>query len=140
VLNLRRPAVQGTPFADAVPYRVAESRQAGDGSLYLKFDGFDTPEAAKTLKGMEIVVPRAAAAPLAPNEFYIEDLKGLIVIDSKGAQIGVIENVIEGGGGELVEVVLENGVRRLVPFRKEFFGDISLGQGSAVLTALWVLE
>jgi 16S rRNA processing protein RimM len=47
--------------------------------LTMKFAGIESPEAAKTLKGAEILVDRSRAAPLAEGEFYIEDLKGLKV-------------------------------------------------------------
>jgi len=109
-------------------------------SLLVKFRGIDSPEAAKSLQGAEILVDRAHAAPLGDGEFYVEDLKGLEVRAADGAALGRIEGVIEGGGGDLAEVRLASGELRLVPFRKEFFGDIDPEGGSAVLRNGWILE
>ncbi|MDR2768274.1 MAG: ribosome maturation factor RimM [Treponema sp.] len=110
----------------------------------VKFAGVDSPEAARALKGAEILADRDHAAPLDTDEFYIEDLKGLDVVISRGGgtseRVGVISDVIEGGGGFLAGVALASGAQRLVPFRREFFGAIDLDAGRAELLVRWILE
>jgi 16S rRNA processing protein RimM len=117
---------------------VEEWRSQGD-SLLVKFVGVDTPEAARNFVGAELIVPREYAAPLAKNEFYIEDLKGLSVQDTAENTLGNIVDVIGSGGGFLVEVALLNGERHLVPFRDKFFGEISVENGTATLLEMWIL-
>jgi len=109
-------------------------------NVLIHFKGIDTPEAAKTLNGAQLLVDRSQAAPLAEGEFYIEDLKGLQIISGSGEQIGIITDIIEGGGGELVEIKLTDSETRLVPLRKEFFPDISPENCKIVLENLWILE
>jgi 16S rRNA processing protein RimM len=113
-------------------------------SFVMKFRGVGTPEAAKLLAGAEIVVPRDGAAPLAEDEFYIEDLRGIRVIlgtgEGSAEVVGSIVDVVDGGGGQLLEVRLNDGSSRLLPFRNEFFGDIDLSAGTAVLRERWMLE
>jgi 16S rRNA processing protein RimM len=70
----------------------------------------------------------------------VEDLKGLEVVDREGKTLGRIVAVNEGGGGNLAEVKLLSGAKHLAPFRKEFFGDVSLKEGKIVLLERWVLE
>ena len=119
---------------------IEESRAAPPAAL-LRFAGIGTPEAAKTLGGMEIIAGREQASPLADGEFYIEDLKGLAVVArDSGETLGRITGIVEGGGGELAEIKLESGALRLVPFRKEFFIDISPKKGKAILDNRWILE
>jgi 16S rRNA processing protein RimM len=122
-------------------YRVEawELRSGPSPVLLMKLAGIDTPEEAKTLKGAEITAGRAHAAPLKPGEFYVEDLKGLEVT-AAGEVVGRITDILDGGGGELAEIRLNSGGIRLVPFRGEFFGDISLETGKAVLLERWILE
>ena len=108
--------------------------------LLMRFAGIDSPEAAGGLKGAEIIVGREYAAPLKEGEFYVEDLKGLEAVTGKGEVLGYVTNVIEGGGGDLAELTLPAGEKRLVPFRKEFFGDVSLEEGKIVLLEPWILE
>ncbi|MDR0386572.1 MAG: ribosome maturation factor RimM [Treponema sp.] len=110
------------------------------GSLLVKFKGINDPETAKTLKGAEIVTDRENAAPLGPDEYYIGDLRGMAVVSPEGEVLGQVTDVLEGGGGNLVEMRIPSGELKLVPFRKEFFGDISPEQGRAVLLCRWILE
>jgi 16S rRNA processing protein RimM len=120
-------------------YEVEEITGA-DTALVVKFRGIDSPEAAKALGGAELVVDRAQAAPLRPGEFYVEDLRGLPVVLPGGEPVGEISDVIEGGGGFLIELKLPSGASRLVPFRDEFFGDVNIGECRAVLLERWILE
>jgi 16S rRNA processing protein RimM len=109
--------------------------------LLMKLAGIDAPEEAKALSGAEIIAGRIQAAPLKPGEFYVEDLKGLEVAAAGGGEIlGRITDILEGGGGDLAEIRLKSGETRLVPFRKEFFGDVSPETGKAVLLERWILE
>jgi 16S rRNA processing protein RimM len=111
----------------------------GTASLVMKFRGIDSPEAAKVLTGAELLVGRDEAAPLGRGEYYIEDLKGLEVWE--GAEVlGSISDVLEGGGGSLVELRLRNGETRLVPFRDEFFGEVDIEGKRARLLCRWILE
>jgi len=120
-------------------WEVAETASR-EGSVLIRFAGIDNPEKAALLKGAEIIVLRENAAPLKEGEYYVEDLKGLEVIDREGKALGHIVAVTEGGGGNLAEVKLLSGIRRLAPFRKEFFGDVNLEEGKIVLLESFVLD
>jgi 16S rRNA processing protein RimM len=109
-------------------------------AVLIRFAGIDSPEKAKTLTGSQLITGREQAAPLGEGEFYIEDLKGLPVTAENDEIIGHITDIIEGGGGELVEIKLTNGEKRLVPFRKEFFSEICPEKGMITLQNLWILE
>ena len=95
----------------------------GAGTLYLKLVGIDSPEDVRKLSGWQIVVPRKYAKKLGKNEWYIEDLKncalnfypeqgddGLAVWTAPAAgkpvTVGTITDVIEGGSGNLLEILL----------------------------------
>jgi 16S rRNA processing protein RimM len=106
----------------------------------MRFAGINSPEAAKALNGAQLLACREQAAPLDDGEFYIEDLKGLQVITEAGETIGCITDIIDGGGGELAEIKLTDGEKRLIPFRKEFFKEICPKKGKVVLQNLWILE
>ena len=69
----------------------------------------------------------------------MEDLKGLEIINAEREKLGRINNVIEGGGGDLVEIELPSGQMRLAPFRKEFFDAPDFDKSVIVLLETWVL-
>ena len=118
--------------------------------VLVRFEGIDNPEAAKSLNGAQLIVNREQASPLYDDEFYIEDLKGLPVFShggtegghegAEGSILGNVVDIIEGGGGDLLEIKLINGEKRLIPFRKEFFPEISPEKGRILLQNLWILE
>jgi 16S rRNA processing protein RimM len=112
--------------------------------LAFKFLGIDSPEAAKELRGAEILLPRENAAPLNEGEFYIEDPRGLKLFIRKNTDteeaIGSISDMHEGGGGFLAEILLFSGEKKLVPFRNEFFGPVDPASGRAELLNPWILE
>jgi 16S rRNA processing protein RimM len=128
--------------------------------MAVKFVGIDSPEAARPLGGAELITGREQASPLKPGEFYIEDLRGLAVraLDpgagstaactgkngSPGGQtgeiLGHITDVVEGGGGDLVEIRLSTGEFKFVPFRNEFFAPVDLRSGQVILLTRWILE
>ena len=117
-----------------------EESAAQPSALLIKFAGVDSPEAAKILGGAELLVDREHASPLKPGEFYIEDLRGLAVAADTGETLGCITDIIEGGGGDLAEIQLANGEKKLVPFRKEFFAEICPEKGRLTLLNRWILE
>ena len=138
LLRLRDAALRKAGKEQAV--RIEESVPAASAAL-IRFVGINTPEAAKTLSGAEILVDRNQASPLANGEFYVEDIKGLAVVSGKdGEVLGRIHGIVEGGAGELAEIKLQNGQTRLVPLRKEFFPEINPENSAVVLENLWILE
>ncbi|MCL1958923.1 MAG: ribosome maturation factor RimM [Spirochaetes bacterium] len=115
-------------------------------AVLIRFAGINSPEAAREFTGAQLLAGRDQAAPLNEGEFYIEDLKGLPVVSLTGADgkngdtLGIITDIIEGGGGELAEIQLSSGEKRLVPFRSEFFPEIDPQKGRVVLQNFWILE
>jgi 16S rRNA processing protein RimM len=120
-------------------YYIEQTLKTGP-ALAMKFRGIDSPEAAKTLTGAELLADRAHAAPLNEGEFYVEELRGMAVAVASGPRYGEILDVVEGGGGDLIELRLPSGETKFVPFRKEFFGEIAVESRRALLLTPWVLE
>jgi 16S rRNA processing protein RimM len=132
--KLRNVELRGDPSAGAAPreLQVKVVRVEGEGSsLTMAFEGYPSPETARALTGMEVIVPRAAASPLKANEWYIDDLVGLAIIDAsdslaKGRKLGEVRSVLEGGAEPWLEAVVPGGRTAIVPFRKEFVGGVDL--------------
>ena len=117
-----------------------EESKAFPPAVLMRFSGFNNPQEAKTLTGAELLVNRSQASPLYEGEFYVEDLKGLVVLAEEGESLGIITDIVEGGGSDLAELKLNDGKIRLVPFMQEFIGEINQDKGFVVLKNLWILE
>ena len=128
-----------------------ESVSLGNAIAYVKFEGIDSDEAAKKYIRWEIEVPRKYCKPLKKDEWYIEDLRNCsLVYEEKNGPatsvapkvVGTITDVLEGGGGNLLEVSLAESCDRkvLVPFNNEFIGKVDVKNGTVQLMHLWILE
>ena len=82
--------------------------------------GYDTPEAARGLKGLEVGVPRSSLPAPRKGEIYLADLVGLDVVSVSGAALGRVVAVEDYGAHPLMRVAAEGGGAqpegRLVPF------------------------
>jgi len=124
-----------------------ESVEGSAHCLLIKFRGFETPEQAKKLAGMELIVPRDKACPLEEGEFYVCDLCQCVLVHD-GTPVGTITDVMEGGAGDLLVVTpsegsgLGNPQARtvMVPLQKEFVGKIDIQAKTVELMHLWILE
>ena len=142
-----------------------EYAQVGGRDLYLKLAGIDSPEAVQKYGKWEIVVSRENACPLGKDEWYIEDLKNCALVyegkdgladKSAPIKVGTITDVMEGGSGNLLEVLLaedcdclsnsvkydSNGKIRTVyvPLKDQFIGKVDVKNKIIQLMHLWILE
>lgn len=117
-----------------------KSAQVGDWGMSMVFEGYETPEKAKALTGLEILLPRDLVSPLKSNEYYIHDLVGMkLLLDGRTA--GELVAVLDGGADPLLEIKpAAGGANVLVPFRSEFIGTVDCEAKSIELLAGWLLE
>ena len=145
-------------------YKV-ERVEGSDNAFYMKLAGIDSPEAAKKLNGAELRVPREKAVQPKEGEWLIEDLKQCSLVycesenglaDGAPVVIGSITDVLEGGAGDLLEVVLsescsllDDSVKQtsggkprtvLVPFNDTHVGKVDVEAKTVQLKHLWILE
>lgn len=171
--SMKEVALRDGKTGDSKTFKV-ESVNEGAGTLYLKLAGINTPEDVRKLSGRQIVVPRKYAKKLGQNEWYIEDLKncalnfypeqgddGLAVWTAPASgtpvTVGTITDVIEGGSGNLLEVLLAENCELLadsvkyladkrkvrtvyVPFNPRFVRNIDIKNKCIQLMHLWILE
>ncbi len=155
LLNLKEVTlVQGDQQREAK----VESVSLGNAVAYVKFVGIDSDEAVMKYNRWGISVLRKYCKPLNKDEWYIEDLRNCSLIYEgkdapatliapegplKGKAVaGTITDVLEGGGGNLLEVSLAESCDRkvLVPFNKEFIGKVDIKNKTVQLMHLWILE
>jgi len=92
---------------------VKSARQAS-GALLMRFEGIAERTQAEDLKGKRLYVARAQLPPLEAGVYYQADLIGLEVSAGE-KRLGRVAQLVNFGGGDLVEVEKEGGDRLLVP-------------------------
>jgi 16S rRNA processing protein RimM len=80
------------------------ARRAGtDERPIVRLAGFDGRDAAERLRGLELLVPRAAAPPLEDDEWWAEDLEGCRVVDGE-RELGRVARLVPLPSCEALEV------------------------------------
>lgn len=93
-----------------------------------KFEGVENRNQSDLMIGQKIFIKKSQLPKVNKDEFYFEDLKGLMVIDSKDREVGIINNVEDFGAGTIIEIKFNNQTTELVPFHTQYFPEINMEQ------------
>ena len=101
--------------------------------IILKFVGFDSTEAAKSLVGFEFGLPEAERVELDEDEYYDWELEGCVVESKPGSVIGKVREVMRTGGVELL--VVENETRQdvLIPMAAAIVVEVNIANKKIVI-------
>lgn len=104
--------------------------------MVVKFEGVNTREEAEALNRVELYINRAKLPELEEeDEFYIEDLIGMDVLNTSGEQLGTVLAVPNFGAGDMIEVKPTNSSSTyFLPFTKKVVPEIDFENGN--LTAV----
>jgi 16S rRNA processing protein RimM len=96
--------------------------QNSKGDIICRFNEINSRTLAEGLKGCKLFCHRHDFPSLSEDEFYIEDLRGLLVLDTNLVTIGKITNVFNFKAGDIIEIeFVSNKKVELFPFNKQFF-------------------
>lgn len=108
-------------------YRVLEAK-AHSSEVVAKLPGIDDRDAAFSLRGMEIAVPRAALPKAKRDEYYWTDLIGLKVVNTEGLTFGTVKTMLATGANDVL--VVEGDQERLIPFLRHVIHKVDLDSGT----------
>jgi 16S rRNA processing protein RimM len=102
------------------------------GRFVLAIEGVSTIDEAETLRGLELRIEEAELSTLPEGSYYHHQLRGLRVEDEAGAEMGVVDDVVETGAEARVLVVRGPGGETLLPFAAGFVRSVDLARGRLV--------
>ena len=108
--------------------KVAESVLQHGVSLVARFQGCVERDAALALKGSEIALRRDKLPQSADNEFYWVDLVGLVVVNVRREELGVITEIFDNGAHPVMRIV-DGEIERLLPFVEQVVRQVDRAQG-----------
>ncbi len=87
-------------------------------ALVVELAGVETREAALTLRGCDVGVPRAVLPAAPAGEIYWADLVGMTVVNRDGVTLGEVSGVTEHGAHPLLRVArpAARSPERLIPY------------------------
>lgn len=86
------------------------------GDWLAEVKGVSDRNEAERLRGTKLYIDRDALPDADDGEYYIEDLKGLRVVDKDGKEIGVALSVENFGASDLLDIKPPGGSSFYIPF------------------------
>ena len=99
-------------------------------SVIAKIEGYDTPEAANSLRGKYLCVDRAHAVKLPKDTYFVADLIGCSVTDTDGNAYGTLTDVFATGANDVYEIA--HG-KLMVPALKRLLQEVDVEEKRIVL-------
>lgn len=116
------PLYLGKTESSAIPHPCTKVRHGNDALLVVLSD-VTTREAADALKGLGVFVDEADLPDLDDGEHWAFQLKGALVKDESGAELGTIDDVTGGTAHDFLVVKTARGTHE-VPLVEAFVVDI----------------
>mgnify|MGYP001085920718 CR=1 FL=1 len=92
-----------------------------------RINGVVTKEDADDLRNVSLYAERALMPSLPDDEYYYADLIGLTVVDTGGATLGTVKNVMDHGAGDLLEITVPGQAETiLLPFTQAAVPTVDL--------------
>lgn len=97
------------------------------GMLLVKIFGIDTVEEAEKLRNKYIYISDSMLDTLEEDSYYIKDLIGLDVIDTKNDEvIGTLEYVFNTGANDVYEVITKQNTKVYLPAIKQVIKKVDI--------------
>ena len=111
---------------DYKPIKIVKSR-VNKSHAIVKFDGINSINELLPLKGTLLFVQEETIREnLEEDEFLIDELVGLDVVDSDGKKLGFIIGVSNNGASDLLSVKTNSKQVCLIPFVKAIVPEVSI--------------
>lgn len=121
---------------ERTPYTLTRLLEHKPGLLILTLQGVADRDAADALRGAEVYIREAEAAPLAADEYFIHELIGLDAVTAEGQPIGRVREVLETGAGEVLVIARPGQDDALVPMARDFIAQLDVPGGKVVITPI----
>lgn len=122
-------------LTDEQPGRRLEmlSSRYHQGKLLVTFADISDRNEAESLRGVGLTIDAEDRRNLDEDEYWPDQLIGLIVEDEAGRAVGTVASVETDGPQDRLVVRTTNGRLALVPFVKELVPDIRIEEGRVVI-------
>ena len=105
-------------------------KNALKGDWVAEVQGVSDRNAAELLRGTKLYIDRDTMPEADDGEYYVEDLKGLKVIDKDGKDIGTVLSIENFGASDLIDIKPPVGHSFYIPFTDDTVLDVDFENGA----------
>ncbi|MFP5502073.1 MAG: ribosome maturation factor RimM [Candidatus Sericytochromatia bacterium] len=113
------------PSGERLTLAVKEVQRRKDGQLLVKFEGYDSPEAAAALRQAQLQVPYAQAKRKKGQVLFADVLGLAVVDDATGDRLGTVTEVYKASQ-DILGIETPAGEEVLLPWVEAFVKNIDL--------------
>jgi 16S rRNA processing protein RimM len=118
---------------EEAPSVVVESARPFKRGVLVRLEGVADRESADPLARRYLLLPTEVLPPAAPDELYYHELLSMRVVTMAGEDIGAVREVFETEPHHLLEVISDDGRKRLIPFAERIVREIDRAGGRIVI-------
>ena len=96
------------------------------GRFVVKLHGVDSIDAAEVYRNTDLRIPPEELPALPAGSYYHHDLLGMRAVDTRGAELGAVEDLWDTGGGATVLVIRGASGETLLPLAEPFLREVDL--------------
>ena len=113
---------------------VIQSHRVSGSKVVARIEGISDRNAAESLKGVGLYVPRDRLPRIEDEEWYVSDLIGCRALESDGGTFGKVVDVQSFGAGDLLEIrPAGRSVTVLLPFTRACVPEVDLAAGKIIV-------
>lgn len=140
-VRLKSFCADPTAIADYTPLYTEDGRRFAQivltgqvkNGFTARLDGVITKEDADALRNISLFADRAIMPTLPDDEYYYADLIGMTVLDTGGATLGTVRNVMDHGAGDLLEIAVPTQTETvLLPFTQAAVPTVDMASGRII--------
>jgi 16S rRNA processing protein RimM len=124
-----QPAEKGAKtFSGTLKLAIREAKVHSD-TVVATAQDVDSRDAAETLRGARIFVPRSSFPSAEKDEYYWVDLIGLNVLNREGVALGVVRELLSTGPQTVLVLAYEQDgkpLERMIPFVSAYVDEVDL--------------
>lgn len=117
-------------------YEIEKVRYQKD-MVIVKLRGVDDRNGAEALKDLDVLITEKDLRELPEDTFYIRDLIGCRVVDSRDMKtLGEISDVLQTGAQDIYQVELAGGGQALIPVVGQFIESVDIDEKTVVVKVI----
>ena len=110
-------------------------------TFFLHLQGVEDRNAAESMKGASVTVPKDERVELEEDEYWLDDIIGLAVLDaSTGENLGRVSEIIQTGSNDVYVVKTPDGKEKPVPATGDAVVSVDVAGGTMTVNipeGLW---
>jgi len=103
-----------------------EASAPGAKGTRVRFEGVADRDGAEGLRGLTLEIARGRVPAASGGRHYYFELVGCLCVDTDGAELGRVDDLVESGGGLLLRIDRGGGKGLLIPYAESYLAAVDV--------------